>query len=513
MLSTRTLITCYSHGMKVIPNSDNARRAVKDYCYNLAHFEWVKRPPRWKPIKQMTKVFAGRTKDCREYRFHINNREDILRHLSAFGVNKDNIIIDDLPVPTPVKVTFKYKKHIEPRDNQVGLVAFLSNPDQKIKVTNLQTGQGKTIVSLMSMVNLGLRTVIQLKGGFIHRWFGEFVGSKALLDMGKNDLLVVRGSASLKALISMGLNGTLEAKVIIISNKTLYFFFKEYEELGANNSYGCSPEELYGILGAGLRIVDEVHDDYHLNFRSDIYSNILTAIMLSATLDTQDKQRKRMYDISMPKECWYSGVEYVKYVGVVNMVYLSDTPGKIRCTQRGKDSYNHGEYEKSIMKDREMLKNYLKVIRHPVQEYYVSGWLKNTKCIVFCYLVEFVHIVRDFLAQSYPDLTVSEYTAETDEAVLARADIIVSTVKSAGTAQDIAGLRVAVLSHALDKQEANEQVKGRLRQMKEYPEETPVFIYLTNQSIPAHVRYADNKREQFNNRCLYHRTEDVPHRV
>lgn len=856
----RTKITTTSHGLIIEPGSQRCRQAVLDFCHKLIQWEFTKKPPSWRPIRTMKKVYAGATRDRREFRFHRTQLQELLQHLGSFGLRTSNMVFEDKPAPEPLKVDFPLTTELEARDYQVGLIDFLGDPTQPIKVTNLQTGKGKlqaldslikvpngwkkmgemkigqeviawdgtttkvtgvfpqgkkqmyrvtfgdgrstlagaehlwkvyyvnttparrwrvvdtvemlrlismsnprvyvplceseqnpdidlpmppytlgvilgdggissssinitkldeevfsnvesefpeglefriydhktrTIVSkdrkvghpyrdelkamglmgkcshakfipdeykhastrqrldllqglmdtdgtanvvtsgaatsysttslhlandvqylvrslggiasisirnpsytykgekklgrkayqvnirfkkpstlfrlprkqertndenqyaeslklrvtsiepttveeaqcisiahpdslyvtddfivthntfsaLSAMVKIGLRTVIQLRGGYVSRWIDDLEG---LFDFKKGEVLVIRGRDALMSLINMASNDELKAKVIIITNKTLYKLFEEFEKDGDDNYYGIRPEDLYELCQVGLRIVDEVHEDYHLSFRTDIYSNVQSSIHLSATLITEDPFRRRMYDIALPQECWYKGVEYDKYIMSYAMFYstTSENLPKLKLSERGQDSYSHGAYEKSILKQKPLLETYLEIIRYPVQRFYIEDdWQGGQKCIIFCYLVEFCEVLRDYLRGIYPELLIEEFVAETDEKVLKRADIIVSTIKSAGTAQDIPDLKVSVLTQAVRKLEANIQTLGRLRKLKRWPDVTPVFVYLNNTGVETHMKYHEAKKEIFQGKVLTQREEHIPYRL
>lgn len=362
-----------------------------------------------------------------------------------------------------------------------------------------------TAVSLMAMNRIGKRTIMQLRGGYIKRWLDDLDGKDALFKFKKGDIVVVRGRDSLISIINQAKNNDFNAKVIIISNKTLYALFKEYELNGKDNIYGIEPSELYELLGVGLRIIDEVHEDYHLSFRTDIYCHCTSSIHLSATLITEDPFRRQMYDIALPKENWFSGVDYDAYIDVVAYHHRSQLPEKIRTTERGRDTYSHAAYEKSIMRQPKVLKNYLDMIAEITAEYYFKDdWEGGQRALIFCSLKEMCVLVRDRLRKAYVDLEINDYVAETDESVLKTSDIIVSTVESCGTAQDIPGLRMSILTRALRKLETNEQVKGRLRKLKKWPHIDPVMIYLVNEDIPKHVDYHREKMVQFKGKVKSH---------
>lgn len=478
------------------------------YCYNLIEWEWTKKPPTWRPIKTMKKVYAAATKERDEYRFHRNLLEEVIQHLDGFGVRRSNIEFEELPPVDALPVDFPLSTDMTARDYQEGLIDFLARPDLTVKVTDLQTGKGKTFCALSAMVKLGLRTVIQLRGGYVSRWIDDLEG---LFDFKKGEVLVIRGRDALMSLINMAKADDLDAKVIIITNKTLYKFFEEHEANPYENYYECKPEQLYPLLRAGLRIVDEVHEDYHLSFRTDIYCHIPTSIHLSATLSTEEAFRRRMYDIALPKDCWYTGIAYDKYIISYALFYQNNGDRKLRTSEKGQDTYSHGAYEKSILRHRDMLANYLEIVRWPIQKYYIEDdWQGGQKCIVFCYLVEFCEVLRDHLRKHYPELDVQEFVAETSESVLKTADIIVSTIKSAGTAQDIPDLKTSILTHAVRKKEANIQTLGRLRKLKRWPDVTPIFAYLNNTSIETHLKYHDAKVEIFKPLVLSQRVDHIP---
>ena len=511
MLLTKTKIVTYSHGLIVYPGSQAARRALTAYCVdNLAEWEYVKQPPTWKAVRQIKRVFAGATRTRSEYRFHRNALEDVLRCLDRAGIVRSSILFEEKAAPVPVEVDLTMYTDKEALDYQVGLIEYLSRRDVKIKVTNLQTGKGKTFSALSAMSNIGVRTIIQLRGGYVNRWLDDL---EAMFRFKKGELLVVRGSAALISIINQAKAGDFNAKVVVITNKTLHGLFKEHESNPEENMYGCSPEELYALLGVGLRIIDEVHEDYHFNFRADIYCNIESSIHLSATLETEDTFKRYLYDVALPPDNWYRGIEYDAYIKVIALQYNFKRPStieQVRLSERGSDMYSHGAYEKSIIAQPELLRNYLEIIRDPIQKYYIADWKAGEKCLVFCYLVEFVEMVTQYLQEFYHDLRVMSYVAGTDDIVLKKADIIVSTIGSCGTAIDIPGLKTSLLTQSVKKLEANEQIKGRLRKPRPPLDFVPTFLYLYNGSIPKHVEYHEAKVAQFRGKVSCHAMQNMP---
>jgi len=84
-------------------------------------------------------------------------------------------------------------------------------------------------------------------------------------------------------------------------------------------------------------------------------------------------------------------------------------------------------------------------------------------------------------------------------------DITVSTIKSSGTGQDIINLREVLLLQATGSERDSEQIKGRLRKLKDFPEITPRLSYLCCVNIPQHGRYHSAHLVDFEGKCKVHK--------
>lgn len=504
---TAATITVYSHGIRVDTQRSRVIQAMSDYCTLKLAERKLMRPYRGaRPRPVIHRIFAGASRDRRQFRFHRNCLEDLLAHLDGSGVPRSQIECHYRAPPQAASLTLEMGDHIELWPDQVPVVDFLANPDQTNKVCEQDTGSGKTLCSLVAMHRLGKRTLIQLRGGFIYRWLEEL---ETHFHYAKGDVMVVRGHGALMSLINQARTGELRASVIIITWGTLYKLLSAYEKDPYHNEYGISPEELYELCQIGLRINDEVHLDYHFNFRSDIYANVQSSIQLSATLRTDDSFRRQMYEISLPRSDWYKGGKSDAYIGVYSVRYRARRPNKIRTQQMGDTRYSHQAFEKSVMRNRKMIKNYLALIRRCVQYYYISDWEGGQRAIIFCSLIKLCEKIVADLARSHPELAVRVYHASTPESTLAEADIIVTTVESCGVAVDIKDLKLALLTRAIAKKEMNEQIMGRLRRSKRWPNMTPRFCFFTCTSIPKHLDYEEKKKEDLAHKSLYFRYDDA----
>lgn len=357
-----------------------------------------------------------------------------------------------------------------------------------------------TKTSLIAAARFGKKVLIMVPAMYTDMWYKEV---ETCFTHKKGDIILVKGLKALKAMVLLREAKEADPSVYIISSQTIALLLKEYEtnpKLAVELC--CRPERLMGLLGVGYRIIDEVHRNTLLNYKVDCYTNLKKAVYLSATLDTVDRFVGRMRSIAYPVRDRYTGLEYDKYIKVVGLAYNAENANKIRC--RGAKGYSHIEFEKSIMKLQGRQKKYFNLITEIVKRKYVDVREPGQRCLVFAASVDFCAAYTKHLKALYPNLKIGKYTQEDNYQDMLTNDITVSTVLSAGTGVDVAGLRTVVMSNSMDSWSANEQVKGRLRRLADWPEISPEFYYIFCSDIPKHVDYHQRKMDYFKDKCLSH---------
>ena len=379
----------------------------------------------------------------------------------------------------------------------------VSHPEQ-LYVTNDFTVTHNTATFLFAALRRQTRVVCCIRPQYIKRWLDDLVGKERIIDYKKKDILVIRGSEDLKNLIALARDNELNAKFIIISNKTLQLYLTQHEMLNGVHDYGCAPEELFGLLKVGIRLVDECHQDFHLNFKLDLYTHCPVTIDLSATLVSDNKTVTKMYGVKFPPASRVNAGAYDRYIAVSALFYGIRHPEKVRFTRRGLGSYSHVDFEHSILRSKEMTKNYMRLIKESLDSFYIEVREPGQRALVFASTVEMCTLIAKEMQYIYKDLDVYKYTGGDDYERLKNCDIGVSTLGSAGTAVDIPGLRVVVCTTAIDSIQANIQAMGRLRRLRDWPDVTPNFLYFTCIDVPPHMLYHENKMEKLKGRALSH---------
>lgn len=459
------------------------------------------RVARGKFKRAIVRVYAATTHDRTEYRFHIYQLDDLLQHLSNYGIAKEKIEFIEHEIYIPVSIELESIDDREPRPKQIPLIEYNVAPG-KSKLTTLQTGGGKSLIATNAFKQIGQRVCTIIKPMYIEKWIEDF---RKVYNITVEDLMVVQGSAQLKALFKLALSGELTSKIIIISNATYREYIKAYEQFKENMlpDYGVLPDNAMEALGIGVRFIDEVHQDYHFNFRLDLYTHVPKTISLSATMESDDSFMNRIYRINWPHELRAPAVEYDKYIVMSCLWYNIDQRmvHKLRHTGANKN-YSHVEFEKSIMRQPVFLKKYIDMLVKIVLTSYGATWEPGHRMLIFCSTINMCTLLTEELKKHFPTLSVKRYTESDSYDEFIESDIAVSTLQSAGTAIDKPNLSKVLMTTALSGKQANEQAVGRLRRMRDFPNVTPEFIYLACRQIPKHVMYAHSKEAKLNGKVL-----------
>lgn len=505
-------IDVYSHGFKVTKFGEQVQALLFKYCAIRLGQMGLVQVGRGKFIKQIVRTYATATQDRREFRFHRNILEDFLSFMDGNGIGRSQIDIHEVPMYEPVQIQFDYHSPHQPRDYQEIQIEYMTAPGT-MKSTTLPTGYGKTFISIKAISMLGVRAAAVIRPMYIKRWIDDV---EPTLKLKKGELLVVQGSKDLTNLINIAKAGELTAKFIILSNKTMMNYYKSYAAFKKDNPYGVAPEDLYKLLGVGVRLIDEVHQDFHLNFKQECYTHVPRVINLSATLESDDRFMNRMYEIMMPKALRAPTVEQKPYIIVNNVWYTINSRDleQMRYLNSQKQ-YSHTMWEKSLRRKRHLINGYLEMIGDISDSVYIEEREAGQKYAIYCATVDMCTIVRDFLRERYKDkgLEINRYTEAEPYEVLLSSDIVVTTLQSAGTAVDVPNLRIILCTIALSSKQANIQLVGRLRPLKGWPDINPEFYFLFAEHVGKHAEYASAKQNKLDAKVLAFRNVHTPHRL
>jgi hypothetical protein len=97
-----------------------------------------------------------------------------------------------------------------------------------------------------------------------------------------------------------------------------------------------------------------------------------------------------------------------------------------------------------------------------------------------------------------PDLVVKRYVGDDKYDDLVKSEIAISTPGKAGTAVDLPGLVLALVTTAIDDRQLNEQIAGRPRRITRWPGMDPRVVFLHSKEVGKHNAYLNSRREALN---------------
>lgn len=502
----------YSHFFTILNPRPEAVGFILKFSLRYVYKTYAREGGR--TVLKPNRVFGARISGT-QFRFHIGQLNEFIEYLRYNSIYENYYKVVEKPLYEPVKIATHVHPKYESREYQVQAINFLSTEeigDNRSRLVGLRTGLGKGYCSLSAASKIGYRTLVLVLSKYVEKWAKEIV---EVLDVKPKDILVIQGGKELKSMLWASEEDAINAKFIIVSLNTIQNYYNDFKEQGndiVEIGYPYVPEYMCEKLKVGTVIFDEVHQHLYAVYRALIHTHVHKVIALSATLISDDAFIDRMQNVMFPKEIRFDKVPVDRYIKVHAYSYSFSsymTSKKIRTTARGSNTYSHIEFEKSLMKDRVILNNYLNMIVDLVKIEYTHNYIKDDKLLVFAASIAMCTLIVNKLKEAFPRYDIRRFVEDDPYENVIDADIRVSTVLSAGTAIDIPNLRVAIMTNSIQSPVSNLQAIGRLRKLKD---RDVTFCYLYNLHVGKQVDYHKRKKELFADRvaCLKEYKIDEP---
>lgn len=486
-----------SHHLMLLPQSDTAVVIIEGFCRRLIEYSLV--PDQGKAKEVATQVYAVNRLKGKEYRIHFNLYTDFIN----FVGNKITYeIIDDAPVEgedinLPLFDTWELKEKQIPFFEYAKYTPKLwENPN---RILTCQPGAGKSFILMKTMSEYHKRTLLIMRSTFMFNFEKELWNT---FNITKDKVITISGSEELIKFLNDVKNNTFNKYIVMISNKTFYFYLQLYIRSTLEiflESYPITPDELFTLAKFGFRAIDEVHLDFHFNHRVDLFTNVTKSLSLSATL-VPNKNHFLSYiqNVTYPIKDRFVQENLNVYVNAYAMFYNLEKPNKAKYSNGV--FYSHNTFEKYILSDKKVLKNYVEYIKMCIDFLYMKNRVPGEKFIVFVSSGNMGKYMQLKFQSIYEDLIVGRYIRKFNDnkSVLEDSDIIFSTLLSCGTAVTVPRLGGVFLSHAIDSEASNLQGFGRIRELDNGT--VHKFGYAVCHDIRSHISYHRSKKEYLLNR-------------
>lgn len=335
----------------------------------------------------------------------------------------------------------------------------------KLYVTQDYVVTHNTLIGYHSSVRMKQKFGILVKPTFLDKWVEDVYKYS---NLSEDQIFVIRGRDSLLKLFDMNREEVKKIDVYVISMRTItnyhYLCFTE-------NYYKVRPENFMAYTGITNILNDESHKEFEALFKVIMWMNPYKLLGLSATMDSNKPGENDFYNLLYPKKDRLNSMFGLnKYLTLMFFNYkLAHGLNLPHKTFKG---YNHIMLEQAIMKNINVLTDYIEMILYLVDKYYIEYGeeqkyeFKNPKCLLFFSTVDMCLIMTKKIKEVYKHLKVQKYTAEDKYEDMMQSDIIISTPASLSTGIDVPNLITAIQTVSIGDQQLNIQAAGRLREIK-----------------------------------------------
>ena len=389
-------------------------------------------------------------------------------------------------------------RSIEPCGNYDMRCIEVAHPS-KLYITKDYIVTHNTAIAFKAAELMKSRMCVTVLPKYKDKWIEDVHG---YLDFGKygnpkKELLVIDTVDKLIKYLDSGIAD--EINIIIMTLTTLRGYIDRYRETPVEF---VAPEEIWKRFNIGFRVTDETHEHFHFNYMLDLFTHCPKTLYLSATLDPSGTFEDKMYRTMFPKEERLGGDLIKAYTNVKAVMYHHLNPTRWRCQLQG--HYSHVAYEANFTTGRQsefLRQQYFDLIYQYIKSDYLEIKRNGQKAIIFFSTIKMCTLFVDYLKDKLPKNDIRRYVGEDDYEDVLQGEIVVSTIGSAGTAIDIPGLILNIMTISIDSKQANLQVFGRLRELKQWPGQYPTFVYLVGEDIGKPMDYHERKRNLLKDRA------------
>lgn len=418
----------------------------------------------------------------------------------------DNISIKKLPRDEVQKEALRF---------MLGKQEYRINADKGQISVNLNTGKGKTYVTIATMAFLGMRSIVITDSvGWLDQWREKTL---EYTDIDSKDICHIVGSSGIFKLMSYTDEQLEHYKLFLVTHDTIQSY---------GNNYGWDKiTELFEKLQIGIKIYDEAHLDFDNMCKIDFFTNVFKTYYLTATPAKSSEDQNRIFQLffkNIPAIDLFNEEEdpHTKYVAI----QFNSDPSPVDVSNcKNQYGLNRQAYTDYLVRQP----NYYKLLTIVLDLALKLAKKENEKILIYIGTNNAILTTYRWIIENFPELRnevgiYSTAVLPNEKAIALSKKIILSTTKSAGAALDLAGLKTTVVLDEPFKSEViARQTLGRTRDpntfyldivdkgfkqcMKFYYSKLPIFQkYATDCSV---IRLSSKELDERYNAILAKRAE------
>lgn len=348
---------------------------------------------------------------------------------------------------------------------------------------NLNTGKGKTYVSVLTLAYLGIRGIIIAKlVDWLQQWADKIM---EYTNIKENEICIIKGSNVIYRLLNMSDEQLSKYKIFLVTHDTIQSF--------ASNNGWESVGELFKFLKIGIKVYDESHLDFNNICMIDYHTNVFKTYYVTATPGRSGYKENIIYQNcfkNIPSITLHDP-EADAHTDYYSIHYNSNpTPSDISSCRNNTYGLDRNKYTKYLLNKP----NFYKLLTIIMDIALKNTKIYGQKCLIYIGTNEAIQTVYQWIIENFQDIAydVGIYTSiipKKEKAEALNKRIILSTTKSTGAASDIPGLRLTiVLAEPFKSEIIARQTFGRTR------ENNTKYIEVVDRGFNQCVKYYYEKQ-------------------
>lgn len=412
-------------------------------------------------------TFFDKNTHIREPRFlYIPNTQTLYipRGYDSYKLERWNCkSVTVVPYNAPLE-PISFNMILPPRDeDEEKAIRFLTGEEEfrnikfrSQKVLIMPTGKGKTYCTVAAIQRIGVRALLIMKTDTLKKQWIEKL--KKYSDLGGPNIVELDSSSYLHSFID---NPPSSSKLIFVTTRRLLMSYcKRYGAM--------SLSKLINQMGIGIKVFDEVHQEYEATLQLDYILNVKWTFYLTATFKLSNDYEDRVFQnaFNQVPKLQIRQEESAKHI-VYLAVLFNSHPNlaeeySITGVKRGFDRFAYIDYElrKGVLEEavRKLLKFFLLERKMEGKTLILSS--KQSSCDYFA------EVARQEVEDKY---SISAFYTNNKVENYKELDILSATSQMLGTGEDIPGLRFLHNTEPFASLTNADQFSGRLRPYKDLP--------------------------------------------
>lgn len=190
-------------------------------------------------------------------------------------------------------VMMKYRPRDDDQTEALKFMAGLEEYNNNLYLSqlsvNLATGKGKTYCSIATIAYFKIKSIVITGANtLLQQWISNVKEYTTLTD---SDIMLINGSPTMNMILSGKSKKAEHAKIFFCTHGTIRSFCDTY---GWNKL-----NEIFKILGIGMKFIDEAHTNYANILMIDFFTNVFKTYYVTATPERSSWAENRIYQLSM----------------------------------------------------------------------------------------------------------------------------------------------------------------------------------------------------------------------